>query len=531
MNMTRLSEDLLDDALRAAAEALIQSLQAIPKLRKATRVAIIGGYAVQHYVGTHRRTRDVDVLLFRPDRPIDTEWIRKELVSRFPTFFQESAQPLFFKYTEEDWIQVDIIPEYLPPYLPAHAMTLDEVDLDHLPFLDPLDLLAYKVHCSSMRSSPDKREKDAMDVMWLWKAIFGAGSDGRIFRALSLEKDEDETMGESGREEQGLRVETSSMAPTALPSGCGFCGKKDDLLRCSGCKVMFYCGREHEVAHRPSHKSACRAIRGARLVMEREESAIHNFSGTSFIAPGDLFVTSVGMFGRILGARPYMQSRAVLANTMSQIRTVESLEAQLDHYLDLLRLCYADSMNVRGLVMSSDDTWDLRTWSRLYLNIKNADAFEPIEPFLAAFPDLHRAKLPQEPVDLVLSFVPHSHIVAGNRELMYGEARQQAIEKLAGDSSPVDGLVLGPKLPQRLVDLVQWFVPHSHIAVANRELMYGPTRQQVIEKLGGETQVLWMATNLRNEHFWSNLLNPDRDSALGPDIHHWGTTSTSGRTF
>jgi hypothetical protein len=57
--------------------------------------------------------QDVDVLLFRPDRPIDPQWIRRELVSRFPTFFQESAQPLFFKYTEEDWIQVDIIPEYL----------------------------------------------------------------------------------------------------------------------------------------------------------------------------------------------------------------------------------------------------------------------------------------------------------------------------------------------------------------------------------------------------------------------------------
>jgi hypothetical protein len=52
-------------------------------------------------------------------------------------------------------------------------MTVDEVDLDHLPFLDPLDLLAYKVHCSSMRPSLDKRRKDAMDTMWLWESIYG----------------------------------------------------------------------------------------------------------------------------------------------------------------------------------------------------------------------------------------------------------------------------------------------------------------------------------------------------------------------
>jgi hypothetical protein len=56
MDMTRLSDDLLDVALRAAAEALIQSLQAMPGLQKA-KIVIIGGYAVQHYVGTHRRTR------------------------------------------------------------------------------------------------------------------------------------------------------------------------------------------------------------------------------------------------------------------------------------------------------------------------------------------------------------------------------------------------------------------------------------------------------------------------------------------
>jgi hypothetical protein len=91
--MTHVSDNVLGAALRAAAMALILSLQAMPELR-GVHVAIIGGLAVQHYVGNRRRTevsalkkpirqhmltrpcilaQDVDVLLFSPDNSIDTE--------------------------------------------------------------------------------------------------------------------------------------------------------------------------------------------------------------------------------------------------------------------------------------------------------------------------------------------------------------------------------------------------------------------------------------------------------------------------
>jgi hypothetical protein len=52
-------------------------------------------------------------------------------------------------------------------------MALKEVDRGHLPFVDPLDLLAYKVHCSSMRSSLDKRNLDAEDAVGLWRTFYG----------------------------------------------------------------------------------------------------------------------------------------------------------------------------------------------------------------------------------------------------------------------------------------------------------------------------------------------------------------------
>ncbi|KAF7136952.1 hypothetical protein CNMCM5793_006656 [Aspergillus hiratsukae] len=97
MSLTHLSDIALNAALRAAARAVIRSLQAMPELQGA-KVAIVGGLAVQNYVRKDRRTLDVDVLLFRPGPPIDTQWIRKELVSRFRKSFKACGQPLFFKY-------------------------------------------------------------------------------------------------------------------------------------------------------------------------------------------------------------------------------------------------------------------------------------------------------------------------------------------------------------------------------------------------------------------------------------------------
>ncbi|GIK06746.1 hypothetical protein Aspvir_002396 [Aspergillus viridinutans] len=205
MDITRLPDDILDPALKTAAETLIQCLHTMPELRGA-KVAIIGGMAVKHHLEGRRRTyvsglknqiyqlvltracilvQDVDVLLFRPDRPIDYQLMRKELVSRFSGLFKERAGPLFFKYKHtvelkkkrkakrSYFVQVDIIPDYLPPYLPAQAITLEDVDIGHLPFVNPLDLLSYKVHCSSLRPCLRKRTQDAKDAVKLWQAYYG----------------------------------------------------------------------------------------------------------------------------------------------------------------------------------------------------------------------------------------------------------------------------------------------------------------------------------------------------------------------
>ena len=45
-------------------------------------------------------------------------------------------------------------------------------------------------------------------------------------------------------------------------SACANCGKGDessgDLKACTACKLVKYCNRECQIAHRPLHKKACK---------------------------------------------------------------------------------------------------------------------------------------------------------------------------------------------------------------------------------------------------------------------------------
>ncbi|RLL97202.1 hypothetical protein CFD26_104744 [Aspergillus turcosus] len=120
------------------------------------RTLFIRSLAINFSADPKSWKHDVDILIFDRDNPNCTRAIRAELVSLIPRQFEERAQPIYFTGNPNGEIQVDIIPPDLPPYLPADAATLGEVNVNHLPFLTPLDLLVYKIHYYSMQPSHDK---------------------------------------------------------------------------------------------------------------------------------------------------------------------------------------------------------------------------------------------------------------------------------------------------------------------------------------------------------------------------------------
>lgn len=166
---------------------------------------------------------------------------------------------------------------------------------------------------------------------------------------------------------------------------------------------MVYCGVEHQTAHRQEHKSACSAIRRCRVAMEKDEQALRALSDNPY-------TYGVGNFWKILETRPYMRSRIALCNTMSNVRNVESLEAQLDLLMENLWLCRGDNMGSRdaipGLMIRLQ--WDqecydfLKWWATTgenhdydwgdttlpYLDIRNANPLESVDMFCGKSIDL-----------------------------------------------------------------------------------------------------------------------------------------------
>ncbi|KAE8351304.1 hypothetical protein BDV28DRAFT_137353 [Aspergillus coremiiformis] len=308
------------------------------------------------------------------------------------------------------------------------------------------------------------------------------------------------------------------MASIVLPSGCGICGKKQNLFQCAGCKVMLYCGREHQVAHRESHKSACSIIRRRRATMDQEEQALRNCPGDFMMPAGDAFVNCVGHFWGLLDTRDYMRARFGVVEAMSQIKSEESVHSQLDHSTDLLRLCRSDNMGVRGLVPAlmlrlnkDQDCYDFLKWWNVinddfcydwgnmdlpYLDIKNADAFESASQFCREYLEL-------------------SHVVAITLlkiKMLFDLVRLEESTR-----------VLGTKLPREIFDLIQSSLPQSPVVASNREIMSGTGRREMIEELEDQIDDLYEAVDDGNRYFWPGLQTPSMHLAAEPQAYSRGS--------
>src|SRR5690606_17436366 len=115
------------------------------------------------------------------------------------------------------------------------------------------------------------------------------------------------------------------------------------LLRCSGCRAVFYCGRDHQSIDRPSHKRGCAAVQHARDIFKREDQAIHSS------------LDSPDPFAAATDTRPYISARFLLADALlknfGSIRPrAEAVGTALNHLLDLLASNRADPLHLRNVI-------------------------------------------------------------------------------------------------------------------------------------------------------------------------------------
>ncbi|KAJ5172604.1 hypothetical protein N7492_005197 [Penicillium capsulatum] len=280
------------------------------------------------------------------------------------------------------------------------------------------------------------------------------------------------------------------MSFTVLPSGCGVCGKQQDLLRCMG----------------------------RRAAMEKEEK-LRNAPNEDLFLQEDPFLHDVGHFWGIWDTHDYMRARFALAESIGLIHSVELIEAKLNHLLGMLRLCRGDNMGVRDLVPAQmlrlnkdQECYDFIKWwvvvdenSRYdwadttlpYLDIKNAGVFEPVDRFGKMLGLSHSVGVTLLKIKLLL------HLM-----------------KVQQSTSS-----LGTTVPREILDLIQNSVPQSPILQDSPALMNEEetARSARVEILKAQIDVLFEKVYRSNKHFWPTVANPDRHLQAKPGVFSMGS--------
>ena len=302
---------------------------------------------------------------------------------------------------------------------------------------------------------------------------------------------------------------------------CGLCKAiskpSSSLSRCSACKVTFYCSREHQATDRYSHKKHCNAIKKAQKTLDAEEIRLCNIQG-DFMTPDRLFEDHVGHFWGIMETRHYMRKRFGLVEALLKIDTYAAVIAAHDHLMDMLRLCRSDNMGVRSHLaplklrlgrdqechdfclwwakVGEDSHYDWGDLNAPYLNIKNADVFQPAVKFLGRWVDLS-----------------HATSITLIKIRLYLDLRMLR-------SSAVDD-ALG-KLPTELVDYIKKLALSSSIMETRRDVPMQRNNKPLIRCLEGDIRGLYLAINASNMYYWQGLLDLRKEdlTAKPPTYSH-----------
>jgi ribonuclease HI len=219
----------------------------------------------------------------------------------------------------------------------------------------------------------------------------------------------------------------------------------------------------------------------------------------------DIFSSGVGNFWGIHGTRDYMRARFAAADALRQVKTVAAVEKALEHFTDMLRLCRSDNLGVRDFIpplllqlgreqecydflkwwVTVDPNYDWGNTGLPYLNIKDANVFEPLDWSQASFG--HLVALTLLKLRLLLDF--------------------QAYETEFG----FDCNGFEPDRPVgQLVKSKIWTFTEDKISTT-------------IETLEDQYRQLCQAVNDANPYFWDALLDEAGEASVIPESYSVGS--------
>ena len=302
----------------------------------------------------------------------------------------------------------------------------------------------------------------------------------------------------------------------SLPTGCGLCNKKDDLKRCSRCKAIRYCSREHQTEHRDAHKKACNEVYLWQQATDKEEHKLRNGPPDAFFQPQNPFETHVGHFWGLPDNRDYMRARFSIVEALYEINTRLSVETQLDPIMDMLRLSRGDNMGVRyiapGLMLQlgrDQECYDFLKWQEKtyrdsdydwgdmdapYLNIKNANSLESADLFWGKHPQL-RNLVPVTilKIRLLLDFLC---------------LRQSEVSEVAS------------RVPREVLGIIQGHTLQTNIVAGQKELRDSEKSDGYVDMLCKQITNLYSTIEVANANAWTLLLTASSEDLNARPSHH-----------
>lgn len=245
-----------------------------------------------------------------------------------------------------------------------------------------------------------------------------------------------------------------------LRNACYVCSRTSHLLRCSRCRVEYYCSREHQTSYYKFHKLICRNIHEGREMIEREKRPL---------LQGDWFEKHVGHFERFPETHAYIDALYRYSMRLTYVRTLDAVETALTTLLEMHRLCPSDIAGgreampalmirlgqdqeaydfVKGYAIPSSSSVDhVGGAAKAFTKVEGADPFEDVS-YLCDLCD--RAAI--EPCLVVAVVLSKMRMLLGLRNLQHVE-------------------ILKKRLPRELLDEVKCHIFDSSIVRGNTRLM------------------------------------------------------------
>jgi MYND finger len=296
------------------------------------------------------------------------------------------------------------------------------------------------------------------------------------------------------------------------------------LLRCQGCHVTHYCGRDHQVANRESHKRVCNAVKKAQQKLDLEETTLRNQPPDMF-TPARLFEEHAGHFWGIMATRDYMRARYALIEALLKIKTYAAVKAAHAHAMDCLRLCRGDNMGVRDMVPAlklrlrqDQECYDFIKWYATTGQESNYDWGDLDSPFLDIKGEDVFEKLP---ANMTHKFAALPHTVALTLLKLRLKLDLCELQKAS---------VVGTKVPPEIMDMIRE-QSVGDIVSRRKDIMDATDLTPLNKELDKQIQALIEGVKTQNPRFWDGMLRPEKHLAARVDAYSPGSVQDMQRAL